>query len=133
MPPAPGITASPNRAPPPAGASSAVATCLPCAVVSTIFPSPPFTGRTSPFILETKIIGSGFPEENDPAALIIGPTGVALGGGDTLYVADSVGNRVAWISHASFRHSSGGTGQTVSAGGALMTPLGLTLAPNELL
>jgi hypothetical protein len=94
----------------------------------TLFTPPQGFGK--PFILETKIIGSGFPEENDPAALIIGPTGVALGSGDTLYVADSVSNRIAGISNAPFRHSSAETGQTVSAGGALMTPLGLTLAPN---
>jgi hypothetical protein len=94
----------------------------------TLFTPPQGLGK--PFILETKVIGSGFPEENDPAALIIGPTGVALGGGDTLYVADSVSNRIAGISNAPFRHSSAETGQTVSAGGALMTPLGLTLAPN---
>jgi hypothetical protein len=93
----------------------------------TLFTPPQGFGK--PFILETKIIGSGFPEENDSAALIIGPTGVALGSGDTLFVADSVSNRIAAISNASFRHSSAGTGQTVSAGGALMTPLGLTLAP----
>jgi hypothetical protein len=94
----------------------------------TLFTPPQGFGK--PIILETKIIGSGFPEENDMAALIIGPTGVALGGGDTLYVADSVGNRIAGISNASLRNSSAGTGKTVSAGGALMTPLGLTLAPN---
>jgi hypothetical protein len=94
----------------------------------TLFTPPQGLGK--PFILETKVIGSGFPEENDPAALIIGPTGVALGGGDTLFVADSVSNRIAGISNAPFRHSSAETGQTVSAGGALMTPLGLTLAPN---
>jgi len=94
----------------------------------TLFTPPQGLGK--PFILETKVIGSGFPEENDPAALIIGPTGVALGGGDTLFVADSVSNRIAGISNEPFRHSSAETGQTVSAGGALMTPLGLTLAPN---
>jgi len=95
----------------------------------TLFTPPQGLGK--PFILETRIIGSGFPEENDMAALIIGPTGVALGvGGDTLYVADSVGNRIAAISNASFRNSSAGTGKTVSANGSLMTPLGLTLAPN---
>jgi hypothetical protein len=50
--------------------------------------------------------------------------------GDTLYVADSVNNRIARIEGASFRFSSAGTGQTVSTGGSLNTPLGLTLAPN---
>lgn len=83
-----------------------------------------------PFVLETKIIGSGFPEENDPAALIIGPTGVGLSRDDTLYVADTIGNRIARIPFASFRFSSAGTGQTVSSGAPLNGPLGLTLAPD---
>jgi len=96
--------------------------------------STPPQGQGIPSILETKIIGSGFGEENDPNALIIGPTGVALSrdntNGDTLYVADSVSNRIARIEGASFRSSSAGTGQTVSADGLLSTPLGLALAPN---
>jgi hypothetical protein len=116
--------------------------------------STPPQGSGKPSILETKIIGSGFAEENDPAALIIGPTGVGLasgegvghahrhgrghsdgdhGGGDdgdTLYVADSVNSRIARIDGASSRSSSAGTGHVVSTGGSLSTPLGLAIAPN---
>ena len=47
----------------------------------------------------------------------------------TLYVADSLGNRVTAIPNAPFRHSSAGTGFVVTSGGALNTPLGLTVAP----
>ena len=106
----------------------------------TLFTPPQGFGK--PVALEKKIVGSGFAEENDPAALIIGPTGVGLssGGqgnrgndeseGNTLYVADAVNSRIAAIRNASFRFSSGGTGQTVSTGGLLMMPLGLTIAPN---
>jgi hypothetical protein len=106
----------------------------------TLFTPPQGFGK--PVALEKKIVGSGFAEENDPAALIIGPTGVGLssGGqgnrgndeseGNTLYVADAVNSRIAAIGNASFRFSSGGTGQTVSTGGLLMMPLGLTIAPN---
>ena len=110
----------------------------------TLFTPPQGFGK--PVALETKIVGSGFAEENDPAALIIGPTGVGLssGGrrqgnrqgdddqseGNTLYVADTVNSRIAAIRNASFRFSSAGTGQTVSTGGLLMMPLGLTIAPN---
>ena len=126
--------------------------------------STPPQGSGIPSVIETTVIGSGFPEENDPAALIIGPTGVGLvsgedeggdsqgdnsqsarhhhggdgnsqggdegGKGSTLYVADTVNNRIARIDGASDRHSSAGTGVTVSTGGSLNAPLGLTIAPN---
>lgn len=74
-------------------------------------------------------IGSGFPEELDPSALVIGPTGVGLGTDGTLYVADTINNRIAAIRNAVFRVSDAGTGRTVSAGGAINGPLGLVIAP----
>lgn len=84
-----------------------------------------------PFVLESTIVGSGFPERTDPAALVIGPTGVAFDRSTgTLFVADSLGNRIAAIPNALFRFFSAGTGTTVSSGGSLNDPLGLTLAPN---
>jgi len=77
------------------------------------------------------VIGSGFAERTDPAAVVIGPTGVGLSGnGKTLYVADSLNNRIAAIAMPLSRDSSGGTGKTVSEGGSLNDPLGLTVAPN---
>ncbi len=77
------------------------------------------------------IIGSKFPERTDPNALVIGPTGVAYAAAtDTLYVADSLSNRVAAIPQALARHDSAGTGNTVSMNGSLNDPLGMTLAPN---
>jgi hypothetical protein len=84
----------------------------------------------TPRIVSRRIIGSGFPERTDPAALVIGPTGLGLGRNGTLYVADSLDNRVAAIPGALHRESSAGTGRTVTEGGALNDPLGLTLAPN---
>jgi hypothetical protein len=78
----------------------------------------------------TTEIGSGFPESTDPTALIIGPTGVGLGPDGTLYVADTLDNRIAAIPGAVFRFSDAGTGQTVSEGGDLMGELGLAIAPN---
>ncbi len=76
------------------------------------------------------VIGSGFGQKTDPDALVIGPTGVGLGKDGTLYVADTVANRIAAISNAVFRISSAGTGKTVSSGGSLSSPLGLAIAPN---
>ena len=45
-------------------------------------------GAMPPERLSTTAMGSGFAERSDPAALVVGPTGVGLGRGDTLYVAD---------------------------------------------
>jgi hypothetical protein len=86
--------------------------------------------RHKPGVVSMRVIGSGFGERTDPAALVVGPTGVGLGTGGTLYVADSVGNRITAISHAVTRHRSSGTGTEVSAGGSLNVPLGLVIAPN---
>lgn len=91
--------------------------------------SVPLQGAGMPSKLAETVIGSGFPERTDPAALVIGPTGLALSG-STLYVADSLDDRIAAIASASSLSASAGTGQDVSVGGALDDPLGLTLVPN---
>ena len=82
-----------------------------------------------PSIFRSDTIGSGFAERLDPAALVIGPTGVGLGPNGTLYVADTLANRVAGISNAVFRGISAGRGFTVSRGHHLNGPLGLVVAP----
>jgi hypothetical protein len=84
------------------------------------------------------IIGSHFAERTDPAALVIGPTGVGLsrndgddhGGDQVLFVADSLNNRVVAINNPLRRRNSDGTGRTITQGGALNVPLGLAIAPN---
>ena len=81
----------------------------------------------APYRVCTTVIGSGFPERTDPAALVVGPTGVGLADNGTLYVADTAGNRVAAIPDANDRHSSAGIGRTLTSGGALDAPLGLTV------
>ncbi|HLJ36848.1 MAG TPA: hypothetical protein VKT54_00405 [Steroidobacteraceae bacterium] len=89
-----------------------------------------------PVLESITVVGSGFAEHTDPAALVIGPTGVGLSaheGGDEddalLYVADTVNNRIAVIDHALTRSTSAGTGHTLSSGGSLNGPLGLTVTP----
>jgi DNA-binding beta-propeller fold protein YncE len=105
-----------------------------------------------PALQSITIIGSGFAERTDPAALVIGPTGVGLkadcdddrddcpadgdrhhDSGDhdssVLYVADTLGNRVTVIDRALSRTSSAGTGRTLSSGGSLNAPLGLVVTP----
>ena len=85
--------------------------------------------RGLPRLLATTTIGSGFAQETNSAALVIGPTGVGLGRNGTLYVADTLGNRIAAIPNALFRNRSAGTGLTVSKNGALQGPLGVAIAP----
>ncbi|MGX1547390.1 hypothetical protein [Streptomyces adustus] len=80
--------------------------------------------------LRTATIGSGFAQKTDPAALVIGPTGVGLAEDGSLYVADTVKNRINVIPRAATRDSSAGTGKVVSGGGRLNGPLGLAIAPN---
>ena len=84
----------------------------------------------TPQLLRARTIGSGFGEHTDPAALVIGPTGVGLGPNGTLYVADTVANRIAAIPNAAGRFSDDGTGTTITTNGALNGPLGLAIAPN---
>jgi len=74
-------------------------------------------------------IASAFGERTDPAALVIGPTGLGLSG-NTLYVADTLNSRVASISDALRRSTDAGSGTTVSQGGPIKQPLGLAIAPN---
>jgi DNA-binding beta-propeller fold protein YncE len=84
-----------------------------------------------PRILLTTVIGSGFAERTDSAALVVGPTGLALDAdNDQLFVADSANSRIASISNPLSRRSSAGVGATVSQEGAINDPLGLTRAPN---
>ena len=81
-----------------------------------------------PHVVARTIVGSGLGERTDPAALVVGPTGVGLSADGTLYVADSVGNRITAIPNAPWRSSDAGTGKTLTSGGALNTPLGLAVA-----
>ena len=84
----------------------------------------------TPELLVSTRIGSGFPARTDANALVIGPTGVGLGQDGTLYVADSLDNRIAAIPNATFTIADDGPGPTVSAGRALKGELGLAIAPN---
>ncbi|WP_263366902.1 SMP-30/gluconolactonase/LRE family protein [Edaphobacter bradus] len=86
----------------------------------------------APELLDSTVVADKFPERTDPAALVIGPTGVAFDG-DTgiLYVADSLDNRIAAVPDALSRSSASNRGQTVSQGRALNDPLGLAFTPNH--
>ncbi len=88
------------------------------------------TTTSMPSLQSITVIGSGFSERTDPAALVIGPTGLGLSANSSiLYVADSLNNRIAAIPDPEFRTTSAGIGATVSQGGSLNDPLGLTVSP----
>lgn len=84
-----------------------------------------------PHALPPVIVGSGFTEHTDPAALVVGPTGLAYDPANgNLYVADSAANRISAIPGAATRAQTAFTGRDVTANGHLNTPLGLVLAPD---
>jgi len=80
-----------------------------------------------PTVQSMVTIGSGFAERTDPNALVIGPTGLGLSLDGTLYVADSLNNRIAAIPDALRTQSSAGTGTTIKEGRFLNDPLGLAI------
>lgn len=86
-------------------------------------------GHRPPRVLASTKIGSGFAEKTDPAAFVLGPTGLGLNRAGTLYVADTAMNRITRIPNALSRHTSAGTGMLLTKGGRLNAPLGLTVAP----
>jgi hypothetical protein len=85
-----------------------------------------------PVLASTQKIAGGFSEQLSSSALVLGPTGVTLGhNGTTLYVADTVNSRIAAIPNATTRSTTiFGGGLTLTQGGSLNAPLGLTTAPN---
>jgi hypothetical protein len=85
----------------------------------------------SPELVGSQVVGSGFAEQLNSSALVLGPTGVALGRDGTLYVADTVNNRLASIPFAWVRTTPvANGGLTLTSGGSLNGPLGMALAPN---
>ena len=83
-----------------------------------------------PLLTKSTVVGSGFPERTDPAALVVGPTGVGVGAAGQVYVADTADNKINVIAHATTRNNSGGEGTTLTRGGALNRPLGLFVTPS---
>ena len=83
-----------------------------------------------PTVAKETVIASGFGEQADKDVFIIGPTGLALGRDDALYVSDAIGNRIARIPDAVKRTTSAGTGEDVTKDGLLRRPLAMVMAPN---
>jgi len=83
-----------------------------------------------PVILSQTVIASGFAQRANLDAFLVGPTGLALGSDQMLYVSDGVGNQIVAIPDAVTRTDSAGTGRLVTKDGLLRRPLALVLAPN---
>ena len=83
-----------------------------------------------PVAVSQTVVADGFGEQADKAVFVIGPTGLAMGADDTLFVSDAIGNRVVAIARASTRGDSAGTGREVTRDGLLRRPLALVTAPN---
>ena len=83
-----------------------------------------------PEVVDQTIVGSGFGSQPNKDVFLIGPTGLALGPNDTLYVSDATGNRISAIWDATTRDHSAGVGRTVTKDGLLQTPLAMATAPN---
>jgi hypothetical protein len=76
-------------------------------------------------------IASGYKHRTDPAALVLGPTGLFYdGAADVLYVASTGDNAIFMVPHAGTGGPSSGTGKLVFKDSHLRGPLALAPAPN---
>ena len=83
-----------------------------------------------PTVVSQTVVASGFGAQPNKDVFVIGPTGLALGPDNTLYVSDATGNRINAIWDATTRDHSAGVGRTVTKDGMLQRPLAMTMAPN---
>lgn len=91
----------------------------------------PDQGKGTLHIASTTVIGTNIASRTDPAALVLGPTGVGLGLDGKLYIADTLNNTIMAIPNALTRGDAVSVGKyVIASGGSLNGPLGLTIAPN---
>jgi DNA-binding beta-propeller fold protein YncE len=77
------------------------------------------------------VIASGYAFRTDPAAVVLGPTGLAFDRTtDTLYVASTADNAIFAVPHAGSRNGSSGTGSVIFQDDHLRGPLALVFAPD---
>ncbi|WP_295959992.1 hypothetical protein [Rhodoferax sp.] len=82
-----------------------------------------------PEMVDETVVAHGFGEQADKSVFIVGPTGLALGADDKLYVSDALGNRISEIREATTRSTSAGVGRTLTRGGFLSRPLAMVMTP----
>lgn len=80
-----------------------------------------------PVLQSQTVIGDGFSQRADLANFLFGPTGLALGADDTLYVTDGLDNEITAIADASTRSTSAGKGKPVTKEGLLAWPLAMVM------
>ena len=78
-----------------------------------------------PVLLSQTVVGKGFSARADLDNFLLGPTGLALGPDNTLYVTDGLDNVITAIPDAVSRTDSAGTGRVVTQGGLLNWPLAM--------
>ena len=83
-----------------------------------------------PVIAKRTVVADGFGQRSDKDVFLIGPTGLAVGGGDVLYVSDALENRIVAIPDATTRTTSAGTGKEVTRDGQMARPLAMIMTPN---
>jgi hypothetical protein len=84
-----------------------------------------------PKLSGSTVIGTNFPWRANKAALVLAPTGLGLASNGTLYVDDTLTDSVSAIPQALTRTSAITAARgTLSMGGTLNAPLGMTIAPN---
>ncbi len=113
------------------GGGSGIDTGPPIVTVSTVVRFVMSLSPTRPpRLTSTTIVGSGFPWIANHAAVVLGPTGSALGRNGTLYVDDTQRNTISAIPDAMTRTDAVAYGSSIiSSGGALNAPLGMALTP----
>lgn len=82
-----------------------------------------------PVIKNQTVIGDGFSQQADKGSFLFGPTGLALGQDDTLYITNGLDNEITAITQASTRTTSARTGRLVTKGGMLAGPLAMVMTP----
>lgn len=89
------------------------------------------TAAAPPKVTSTTVIGTAYPWKANMAALVLAPTGLALGSNDTLYVENAQTNTISAIPDATTRTTALTAAATqIASGGALNAPLGMVVAPN---
>jgi hypothetical protein len=84
-----------------------------------------------PRMTSTTVLAGRLPWQQNKAALVQGPTGLALSPAGTLYVASTVQDSISAVPDAMTRRSPVRAGSGVlTSGGSLSGPLGLTVAPD---
>ncbi len=82
-----------------------------------------------PVLVDQTVIGDGFAQRADRDNFLLGPTGLALGPDNTLYVTDGLENVITSIPDALSRTDSAGTGRQLTKDGLLSWPLAMVYTP----